>query len=103
MRYWYFFFEGRFRESQTNPHKKGVFSTCLVPNSNFEQAESLLLAGLDFHGIDLVEVKEFFDVDPDELDSSHPANTKWLEWCEEARKEGTVIFDPWHVFNIKSS
>jgi hypothetical protein len=99
MSFWYFFFEGRFRHGEPLHGGKGVFSTCLAPSSNKSQATALFIEGLDFHGIDLVEVKDAFEVDAEELDPSEPDNQRWLEWCEEVRREDTVLFDPWQLFD----
>lgn len=99
MTFWFFHFEGRFRPEAPTFGGKGLFSTCLVPLADREEALALLLEGLDYYRIDLLEIKESEEIDPDELDPDDADHQKWLKWCEETTEEGTVLFDPWQVYD----
>lgn len=79
MPYWFFFFEGRFRQDAPEFAGKGVFAKCLAPLAKYPNAEMLFMEALAYHGINLVEIQEFFEVGPEELDTDEPDNQLWLD------------------------
>lgn len=102
MQIWYFRFEGRFKEESKIDGCKGVFSSCLVPDSNYNRAKTIFLSSLKKKAIDLIEIIEFFDIDGEELDPNDEKNSFWIKWYQETMKEKTVIFDTYHVFDDNS-
>lgn len=99
MKFWYFKFEGEFPKGSPEHGYKGVFSSCLVPESNYQKAKSVFLRALRENDINLVEVMEHFAVDGEELDPEDDHNTFWIKWYNETKKKKELIFDKWHVFN----
>jgi hypothetical protein len=99
MNYWYFKFEGRFPKGSPEHGYKGVFSSCLVPESDYEKAKSMFLEALKENKLDLVDAIEHFSVDGEELDPEDEQNTLWITWYQEAKKKKRPVFDKWHVFN----
>lgn len=99
MNYWYFKFEGQFKEGSPEYGCKGVFSSCLIPEGSYTKARSLFLRALEKNGIDLSEVLECFEVDGDALDPQDEQNTFWIDWYNKAQKERAPVFDKWHVFD----
>jgi hypothetical protein len=102
MSFWYFRFEGRFREGSPTYGCKGVFSSCVVPESNFQRAKARFDRALARNKIDLIGILESFDVDGDELDPEDERNALWIKWCDQAKKRKRVVFDKWHVFEVKA-
>lgn len=99
MNYWYFRFEGRFPKGSPEHGCKGVFSSCLVPEANYENAKLMFLHALKENEIELLELIEHFSVNGDELDSTDEKNTFWIKLYNDARKEKEPVFDAWHVFD----
>lgn len=100
MKFWYFKYEGEFKENSSH-FGEGVFSGCLIPDSNFQRAKSLFLKNLSEHSIRLVEIIEHFSLDGRELDPSDETNTFWIEWYERAEESKQVENDSWHVFGLE--
>lgn len=101
MKFWFFRFEGVFRADAPEHCGKGVFSNCLVPLANYAAATALMNEALAYYGIDLIEVMEREELDPQEWDANDPDNKQWFEWCEEAKADGTIVFDPWYLFELE--
>jgi hypothetical protein len=99
MKYWYFKFEGEFRKDSSEFGGMGVFSSCLVPESNLRIAKSLFFTALRGCEIDLVDVIEQFTIDGNELDPRDERNGFWIAWYNEVKAKGELLFDPWHVFD----
>jgi hypothetical protein len=102
MKFWYFRFEGSFAQDSPN-FGDGVFSSCLIPQSNFQKAKSQFMHALSEQGIILTEIIEYFAVDADDLDPTDEANTFWIHWCEKARVLKQAVFDVWHVYNLRTN
>ena len=99
MNFWYFKFEGRFKQHSPRYGCKGVFSGCLVPEESYEKAHILFLNALEENDIELVEINESFDVNGAELDPEDENNDFWIDWYNETKSAGEVVFDKWHVFD----
>lgn len=99
MKYWYFKFEGQFPKGSPEHGYKGVFSSCLVPESNYEKAKSMFLRALKKNEIDLLDLMEHFSVDGEQLDPEDEQNTFWIKWYNEAKAKKEPVFDKWHVFS----
>ena len=76
----------------------GVFSSCLVPTPDPKEADIEFREQLSALKVTLVELLESFPVDGDELDPNDPINKFWIEWCNEVREKGCVLFDTWHYW-----
>ena len=101
MKCWYFSFEGEFKSGDPTYGCKGVFSSCIVPRSNYGKAESAFRRALSEDEIDLLNITECFDIDVDLLNPEDPVNPYWIDWCKKAIEERKPIFDKWHVFHKK--
>lgn len=99
MNYWYFSFEGKFIEGSPQFGCGGVFSNCLVPESDYEKAKRYFLRSLNEERIDLVKIGKEFEINGDELDPSDEINTFWIEIYNRAKKEGRPVYDKWQVFD----
>jgi hypothetical protein len=99
MNYWYFKFEGRFQNGDPQYGCKGVISSCLVPENDYEKARSRFLAALEENDIDLVDILECFELDGTGLDPADEVNTFWINWYQEAVIANEPVFDRWHVFD----
>ena len=102
MNYWYFRFEGVFKPEHEENALMGVFSSCLIPESNRKHATSLFEVALAENHIDLVKIVESFPVDGNALDPREGRNSLWIRWYRRAQDSGEVEFDPWHVFDPKN-
>ena len=98
MECWYFFFEGVFRADAPNNPGFGVFSSALVPKSDERAAYEELLSELEEDAIDLLQIKEKFCTDFDEIDQSNPENLVWLSWYEEVKRFDKTVFAPWQLY-----
>jgi hypothetical protein len=99
MKFWHFHFEGKFNGGDSKNAGLVVFSSCLVPQSDFEVAQTMFLMKLKRNFIDLVEVIESFDVNGEELDPSDPVNTFWIDWYKRCRLAKEPILDVLHVID----
>jgi hypothetical protein len=97
---WYFLFEGRFRSGDPTYGMKGVCSSCIVPEADYEKAKACFIQALDSQNIELIQIEDSFDIALEELDLNDPDNKPWIEWHNEAVKEDEVMFDPWQVFDV---
>lgn len=101
MEFWYFKFEGKFAKGSPN-YGDGIFSACMVPESNYEQARSIFLNSLNVEDILLVEIIEEFSIDGHELDSSDIVNDFWIDLYRNAKSSGSVVYDTWHLFALEN-
>ncbi len=99
MKFWYFNYEGVFEQGATE-HGNGVFSSVLVPESDFQKARSKFRRRLAEDQIELVETIEYFSVDAEELDASDPDNEFWIDWHDRALKSGEIESDIWHLYKL---
>jgi hypothetical protein len=95
MKFYYFEFEGRFRNSVP---ATGVFSSCIVPESERDAAEKCMLAALGEEGIEFIGLQDEFVVDDEELDPDEDNNAYWLSWHEEVARTRGVVFAPWQTY-----
>ena len=101
MKFWYFRFEGKFTEQSENCGD-GVFSSCLVPESNFRRAKTIFEGALPGKRIVLTEVIEYFSVDGEALDPTDEVNNFWITWYNKTKREGELSFEVFHVFALDS-
>lgn len=99
MKFWYFNYEGVFREGAPE-FGNGVFSSILVPESDFQKARALFRRRLEDDQIELLQTIEYFSVEAEELDPSDTDNEFWIEWYERARKSGEMESDVWHMYKL---
>lgn len=99
MKYWYFNYEGEFMK-ESPERGNGVFSSILVPESDFQKARAKFRRRLKEDQIELVETIDYFSVDADELDPSDTDNLVWIEWHERASKSGDLESDVWHIYKL---
>jgi hypothetical protein len=99
MKYWYFKFEGEFPQGSPEHGYKGIFSSCLVPESNYQRAKAMFLQALKENDIKLIEIIEYFAVDEEELDPEDEQNTFWINLYNETKRKKGPVFDKWHVFD----
>lgn len=99
---WYFLFEGKFRNGDPTFGFKGVCSGCIVPAIERERAYEMFINALETEEIDLVLIEDEFEVNPSDLDKTAPENIPWIKWHNEAWECGSVLFDPWQVFDPNS-
>ena len=99
MKFWYFNYEGVFSEGAPE-YGNGVFSSILVPESNFQKARANFRRRLKEDQIELLETIEYFSVDTAELDPSDADNKFWIDWYDRALKSGEIESDVWHVYKL---
>lgn len=100
MKFWHFHFEGRFSPESAEYPRQGVFSSCLVREDEYVDAEFAFLQALSKVKINLIEIAESFivDTDPEEMDPTNPENTFWFEWCEETVEAGEPTFEQFCLY-----
>lgn len=99
MRYWYYSFEGVFTEKSIN-FGDGVFSNCLIPESNHQKAKKMFLSTLKENQIYLIEIIDYFSIDGEELDPEDENNSFWIELYKKTQTENKPVFDTWHLFKL---
>ena len=99
MGYWYFLFEGVFRDMSPKYGLKHTYSSAMVPEQNEEVAKKELIDALDSEGIDLLEINDKFLFNLENIDKNDADNRFWIDWYGEVAKTKKVIFTPWQVFD----
>jgi hypothetical protein len=98
MKFWCFHFEGYFSKDSLEYPEEGVFSWCLVPKSNYLDAEFNFLEALAERKINLIEIIEDFLVDMEDMDMEYKNNLYWIEWCEETEMAGKPTFEVFDLY-----
>lgn len=98
LKYWYFLFEGTFREGSSIKGLNGVCSSVLLPVPDDQEAKECLIDALDEEEIGLVEIDDSFQFKLAEVDETLEDNKVWIDWFEEVIKEKGPVFTPWQVF-----
>lgn len=100
MKFWCFNFEGYFSKDSEEYPESGVFSSCLVPEENYAEAEFRFHEALTERKINLIEIEESFSVDssPAEMDPEVESNLNWIAWCEETEFAGKPVFDTFNLY-----
>lgn len=100
MKFWCFHFEGYFSKDAPENAEEGVFSACLVPADNCNDAEFSFFQALAERKINLIEVEEYFpvDTDPKEMDLEAEENLYWIEWCEETEMAEKPTFEAFILY-----
>ena len=99
MEFWYFKFEGRFK-CTSSEYGKGLFSGCLIPESNYMSAKLSFLNFLKENQIKIVDIVNEFSVDGTLLDPKDVNNTFWINFYKESKTVNKPVFDVWHLYEI---
>lgn len=99
MRYWYFLFEGIFKEGAYEDNFNGVFSSVLLPALDKKHAIQCLKQSLDKEQINLVKIDDDFELIINNMDMSDEDNKYWINWFDAVVKENGAVFTPWQVFS----
>lgn len=95
---WYFEFEGEFLENSPINSDKGVFTSCLVPISNYNEAEEAFLFSLEKKKINLLEIIDCFVLNEKTLDMKNEENEFWIDWFEETILLNDVNFEQMYLY-----
>lgn len=98
MKFWCFHFEGAFTKDSLEYPEEGVYSSCLVPEDNYLDAEFRFLQALCERKINLIEISEHFPVDTEDIDLEDKDNLYWIEWCEETELAGKATFEAFELY-----
>lgn len=95
---WYFDFEGEFLEDSPINSDKGVFSSCLVPNDSYNDAEEAFLISLEKRRIKLIRIIDYFLLNEDTIDMDNEENRFWIDWFEETILLDDVVFGQMYFY-----
>lgn len=97
-RCWYFEFEGLFEEDTPKNYNKGVISSCLVPENEYNRAEKLFFDALKRKKIHLLQIMDCFSLDETSVDINNNDNEFWIDWYSETILLNEVSFEKMYVF-----
>jgi len=101
MKFWYFKFHGKYSKDSSN-YGEGVYSGCLIPDSNRRTAKAEFLSALIEERIILEEILDSFALDGHELDPSDRDNDVWIDLYQQAEKLKTPIFTTLHLYDLSN-